>query len=162
MREWLTIELVLSTLLVTSFTCVGLLALWAAKSERHWFVRTAIVFIVLSPLLAVPALEPFVVFAIQSAVVAFGVMLYRRRVIKHSSTKEIETDAEVKAAPCVRFSLTTVMLGMVLVAIVAAIAVRFPRLNVPGWTTIFLNGAAAEVSTLVGAWMLAASRKILV
>ncbi|MEX2316063.1 MAG: hypothetical protein WD669_02855 [Pirellulales bacterium] len=39
MRDWLTIELVLGVLLVTSFTCVGLLSLWAATSLRHWFAQ---------------------------------------------------------------------------------------------------------------------------
>ena len=65
MRDWLTIELVLATLLVTSFTCVGLLALWAATSPQHWFVRTAIVLGVLSPLLFRPMYEPFLTLATQ-------------------------------------------------------------------------------------------------
>ena len=35
-------ELALAVLICTSLTCVGLLALWAATSPWHWFLRTAI------------------------------------------------------------------------------------------------------------------------
>jgi len=48
-------EIALTVLLVSSLTCVGLLALGAATSQRHWFVRTAAFVGVLSLLLLVPA-----------------------------------------------------------------------------------------------------------
>ena len=35
----MTLEPVLVVLLATSFTCVGLLSLWAVWSPRHWFLR---------------------------------------------------------------------------------------------------------------------------
>jgi hypothetical protein len=73
MRDWLTIDLVLGTLLVTSFTCVRLVALWAATSPRNLFVRTAVLDAVLSPLLVVvSALALFVVFAIQRILIRAG------------------------------------------------------------------------------------------
>jgi hypothetical protein len=77
MRDWLTTELVLATLLVTSFACVGLLALWAATSPRHWFVRTVPVVAILSLPLLVPAYEPILVFALQAIVVVTGVVMSR-------------------------------------------------------------------------------------
>ncbi len=71
-------ELALAALLVSSLTCVGLLALWAETSRRHWFLRTAVFVGTLSLLLLIPAYEPFVAFALQGAVVASGVQLARR------------------------------------------------------------------------------------
>ncbi|MCI0335695.1 MAG: hypothetical protein L0228_21015 [Planctomycetes bacterium] len=142
MRDWLTIELVLATLLVTSFTCVGLLALWAATSPRHWFLRTAIVLTVLAPLLLIPAYEPFVVFALQCGIIAIGVAVYRKSSLSR------------------RFSLLTFLLAVVLVAMCALIAIRLPRLNVHGWSTLVLNGLGAGVATLVGGWWCVGRRKI--
>ena len=67
----MTLEPVLVVLLATSFTCVGLLSLWAAG--RRGIGSCAAVFLaVLSPLLLLPAYEPFVAFALQGTVVACG------------------------------------------------------------------------------------------
>jgi hypothetical protein len=68
MREWVTPEFVISLLLVTTFICVGLLALWAAASKRHWFVRTLVVFAALSPLQIIPAYELYLACAVAVAV----------------------------------------------------------------------------------------------
>ena len=54
MRDWVTIELVLATLLVTTFTCVGLLALRAATSPRQRFIRSAVVLGILLRLFLIP------------------------------------------------------------------------------------------------------------
>jgi hypothetical protein len=79
MPDRLTIELVLAVLLVTSFTCVGLVALWAATSPRHWFFRAAALVAAHLPLALVPAYDPLVVFAVQSIIVVAGVLVYRWR-----------------------------------------------------------------------------------
>jgi hypothetical protein len=141
MHDWLTIELVLAVLLVTSFTCNGLLALWAATSTRHWFVRTATLLGALSPLLLVRAYEPFVVFVAQSSVIAFGVFAYRRRL------------------PERRFSLSALMLMMCLAAIAVTIAFRLPRLNIQAWITVGLNGLCAGFAVLLGVWSNAMPRR---
>ncbi len=86
MRELLMIEIVVVVLLATSFTCVGLLAVWAATSPRHWFVRTFVFLAALSPLLLTPAYEPIVAFAIQGLVVACGVRI-RNRCAQDASKK---------------------------------------------------------------------------
>ena len=58
-------EFIAALLLVTSFTVIGWLALWAAFSTAHWFVRTLVILTCLSPLLAAAAYEAFVAFALQ-------------------------------------------------------------------------------------------------
>jgi hypothetical protein len=160
MRDWLSIELVLAVLLVTSFTCVGLLALWAGTSRRHWFVRTALVLAILSPLLVIPALEPFFVLALQSLLVALGVIVYRRKTTQRPANAGSPIDESAQPASRIRFSLTTLLLLMVLAAIGATVFVRFPRLTVPGWISILLNGALSGIATLSGAWMIVSTRKV--
>src|SRR3990172_11016653 len=78
MRGWLNIELVLGILLVTSFTSVGLIALWAATSPRHWFLRIAALVAFLAPLLMIRAYELFLIFAFESALIVFVIVLGRR------------------------------------------------------------------------------------
>src|SRR5687767_7422802 len=70
-------EIAIAVLLISALTTTGLLALWAATSRRHWFLRTAAFLAMLSPLLLVPAYEPFVALALQGAVVAGGVGIAR-------------------------------------------------------------------------------------
>src|SRR5450432_4450964 len=57
----------------------GMFALWAAGSQRHWFLRTAVVGGVVLVLLFVPAYEAMIEFAIQAVLVAAGVSSWRRR-----------------------------------------------------------------------------------
>lgn len=164
MRDLLTVEVVVTALLTTSFTCVGLLALWAATSPRHWFVRTAVVIGVLSPLLIVPAPEPFFVLILQCGVVTLGTLVYRRlHMLKRQGPNSIHTLLPSQKGPdegrhdtaggvpptaTFHFSLATLLLCTVLAAIAAAIAVHFPRLNLPAWSTMLLHGVSSGIATL--------------
>ena len=141
MTDWLSIDVLLASLIVSSTASVGLIALWAATSTRHWFIRFAVNFVATGPLLFVPAYEPFVAFTIQSLIVALGVAAYRKRI------------------PQRRFSLSGVLLAMLVVAIAVVVAVRLPQLNLQAWTTVVLNGACAGIATLIGAWWLVSPRK---
>ncbi|HVT29914.1 MAG TPA: hypothetical protein VHE81_17990 [Lacipirellulaceae bacterium] len=141
MHELLNIDVILAVLLVTSFTSVGLLALWTATSSRHWFVRTAIVIACLSPLLIVPALEVFVAFVIECAIISAGVVAYRR------------------SRPGRRISLAGSLLITALAAVAVSIAALLPALNVYAWTTVALNGAAGGTAALLGAWFFVSRRK---
>jgi hypothetical protein len=121
MRDWLTIELVLGALLVTSFTCVGLVALWAATAPRHWFLRTAVVLAVLSPLLAVPAYEPFLVFAIQACVIVAGVKLRpwaQRFALKYVPKVQLKPAERSRPRP-LRFALRMLLYATPAVAVLA-------------------------------------------
>ena len=155
MHDWLTIELALGTLLVTSYACVGLVALWAATSPRHWFVRTAVVLGVLSPLLFVPAYEPFVAFVLESLVIVAGVQVARwwRRQRAENPTYSVFRTLRTARLPAVRFSLLTFLLATVLVAGAITIGVRIPVKTWPGMTEFLLPGATFGFSTLLAAWL---------
>src|SRR4029079_17671254 len=64
---------------VLAAVLVGMVAVWAAVSNWHWFVRTAIVLaVVMSPLLF-SAYEVTVELGVGSALFAGGLILWRRR-----------------------------------------------------------------------------------
>ncbi len=160
MREWLTIELLLGTLLVTAFTCVGLLALWAATSKRHWFLRTSLWLAAISAVLLVPAYEIFVAFFVQSLFVILGVRFYC-----WWSGNWLPPDRPLGELPgdngtenLVRYSLATFLLTIPLVAIGTAVAMRLPRLNAQAWTTVVMDGIAAGSATVVAAAVFAMGR----
>ena len=135
----------LAKLLVSSLVCFGLLSAWAATSPRHWFVRTGVLTGVLSLLLLIPAYEPVVVFALQGLTVAAGVQSYRwwkRR-------KEGRGLLPKKA----RFSLATVLLLTVYVAIAAAVISRMPEQEFTGWLVFMFLGIAMGIATLFGLWL---------
>ena len=163
MREWLTIEVALGLLLVTSFTCVGFVALWAATSPRHWFLRTAAVVAFLSPLLFVPAYEPFVAFLLQAAVVAAGVTIARSCPIQRGKdpaktwTQATRTSGSLK----LHFSLTTMLLLTVPVASGVLLATRLPRLNLAAWQSIVLDGIVAGLAALIGGWIVVSKQKLM-
>ncbi|HEX2475890.1 MAG TPA: hypothetical protein VHK01_14155 [Lacipirellulaceae bacterium] len=159
MPDWLMIQLVLAVLLVTSFTCVGLLALWAATSPRHWFVRAAAVVAALLPLLLVPAYEPLVVFALQSVIVAAGVSVYRWRQRRRARHTQQPTAADQVAPTVFRFSLSSLLLAMVLLAFTSLVMARLPMLNYFAWSSALIVGAACGLVTLIAAWMFVSRRK---
>ncbi|NOY42545.1 MAG: hypothetical protein GXP26_12005 [Planctomycetes bacterium] len=135
----------LAILLTTSLVCVGLLAAWAATSPKHWFLRTGVFVAVLALLLLIPAYEPFVAFVLQGAVVAAGVQCtrwWRQR-----------KEAEDRSSPRTQFSLATLLLVTVYVAIAAAVATRLPALNFRAWQSVVLIGAISGLATLLGLWI---------
>ena len=135
----------IALLLVTSLTLVGLLAAWVATTSRHWFWRAGVFVAVLGLLLLIPAYEPFVAFMLQGAVVAIGVQCYRwwcRR-----------KDDAAESTPGARFSLASLLLVMVFVAVGAAVAVRVPEQNLYAWQSIFLFGLVGGASILLPLWV---------
>jgi hypothetical protein len=158
MRDWLTIEVVLAVLLVTSFTCVGMLALWAATSPRHWFVRTAVFLAGLSPLLLVPAYEPFVAFVISGAVIACGVQagnLWRanRRIQPNATNNPRSMEF--------RFSLSSLLLLTTLIAAMTPVVVNLPPLNMRAWGSVAAIGASCGLIVFV-AMLISSSRHKLI
>jgi hypothetical protein len=148
MQHLLTIELLLGILLVTTFTSVGLLGLWAATSRWHWFVRAAVVLGILSVLLLRPMYEPFFIVFAQVATIVIGVAVYR-----HGRTVWFAiTDREWQRLP--RFSLAHILLFIALTAAVAATnAAAYRGLLLDNWLVLAGVGSLAGATTLCGAWL---------
>ncbi len=165
MTGWLHVDLLFAVLLVTTYTFVGLVALWVNRSSPHWFLRTTILLLVLAAPLVIPACEPFIVFWLQTAVIIAGVVAWRRW--GGSSWNEIfELDRAKVASNSrlpTRFSLATLMLWIPIVAILTVIFARFAReitsQNLESITTLALNSFASGCAVLLGAMLFASQRK---
>jgi hypothetical protein len=162
MSTWLTTGLVLALFLVSSFTIVGLLALWATTSSRHWLWRWVTVLGVLSPLLLIPAYEPWIVFALQLSTVVISVQVSQRWTAWREN-RLASGDDDAPSKHRLRFSLGTLLAVTPLVAVLTAIATRmatnWPEQTVESWTTVFLNGAGSGCAVILGAWMYTSRRK---
>ncbi len=134
-----TMEIALAALLVSSFTSVGALAIWAAASPLSWFLRTASFLSLLSLLLMIPAYEPFVAFVLQGATVAAGVHLYRIQLHKTPNNHR-------------RISLAGLLQAVAIVSVFTAVAARLPRLNFLAWQNVVLSGITAGLASLTSCW----------
>jgi hypothetical protein len=167
MRDLFLMEIVLAALLVSSFTIVGAVALWAATSPRHWFARASVVVAFLSPLLLIPAYEPFLTLSLEAAFVVAGVRAWRsRRDANNSIAKDsLATIAAGAARPkSLQFSLVTLLwltaIAAIGVAIVTRVIKNLPPQNPQAWVTIALNGFAGSVAVLFGAWIATSKRRV--
>ena len=150
-----------SILTVTSITWVGLLAIWAGASRRHWFLRAGVFVGVLSLLLLIPAYEPFVAFTLQGAVVAVGVKLYRCGVPLPACLAVRRKDKAYTAGRAssgtrrfaLRYSILTLLQLTVFLAISMAVAAKLPVLNVRAWQSVVLIGLVFGSATLLGLWI---------
>lgn len=151
MSNWLTIERLFGALLVTTYVCNGLLALWAATSPQHWFRRCAIVPVVLLPLLLVPAYELWGILALQTCVVVAGVKISKWW---------------KPSLRGVQFSLRTLLATAPLVAVVMVLVKHGPAYLAPlelgRGLTVGLNGMCAGCTVLLGTWAYASRRKRIV
>jgi hypothetical protein len=135
-------ELALAILLTSTLTTNGLLALWAATSRRHWFLRAAIASIGAALALAATAVEVAIALAGQPGVVAAGLAYVARAQRQHRD----------ECATTWRFSLATFLLATVLVTVGAAVVANFPAGNRLVFQSISLVSVCGGLIVLVGAW----------
>ncbi|MCC6492415.1 MAG: hypothetical protein IT424_05280 [Pirellulales bacterium] len=141
-------HLAVTMLMASVLASTGLLALALAASRRHWFLRTSAFLIVLAPLLLVPAYEVFIGLALEAGIIAVGADLARRR---DRRDRDSRPNGDTGRTPP-RFSLTSLLLGMVLCGVAAAVAARAPRLNPYGWASIAIVAFCGAAATLIAAW----------
>ncbi|QDS98044.1 hypothetical protein [Adhaeretor mobilis] len=149
----------LTLLLTCTFTCVGLLALWAATSTRHWFVRTAVFLGTLAPLLAIPACEPLVTLTVQGITVIAAVIITRW--IQNRKPKEARV-----AGGGFQFGMGDMLLATVVVSYLLAVASQFPSgqpetmgLTEITWLYPTFNGFAVGLITSLAYWITTSSGK---
>lgn len=153
MREWVTSEFVISLLLVTTFICVGLLALWAAASKRHWFVRTLVVFAALSPIQIIPAYELYLACAVAVAVTwsFFAAQRLFQLLRAKDDSLAVTTSARNK------FSLSFALLFTAAIATALAVGASVTGEAWQYWSVWSTRGAVLSVAFLF-TWMAADSR----
>lgn len=132
-----------AVLVLSTLTCVGLAALWAAGARWHWFVRTMLFLGFIGLTLLIPAYELFIGFLVLGCTVALGVRLRRRL----SGARERP-----------QLSLGSALLAVIPLAILSAVAVRLPTLNVATWVGIVGVGLLGGVCILAAAWVATSQR----
>jgi hypothetical protein len=114
----------------------GLLGIWAAVVERHWFFRVSVVALILLSALLIPAYEVLVEFGVQIATIALALRLYR-----HGFRWQR------------KFSMATVLLAMVVAAVAAAIWARIPSWPGHVWIRLVGIGVFAALASLLCLWI---------
>jgi hypothetical protein len=132
------------TLLVSTLTTVGLVALWAATSSQHWFVRAAVFLGFISPLLLMRAYAPCVALAIEGATIAVGVSLWRRSQARRAAT------GATTFWPS--FSISSLLAAITLTGVGLTLVVRREDLN-DGWQSVGVIGLGSAAAVLAGAWV---------
>ncbi|NLS92006.1 MAG: hypothetical protein GXX96_07480 [Planctomycetaceae bacterium] len=147
---------------VTSFTVIGLLALWAAGSPWHWLLRIAVVLAVLSPLLFIPAEELWCAAVLQVCTVAAGIAVWRWRAARRQEGNKSQDAAAPKRRFAIQFSIRTLLALACLVAMLAPIVIPLARnrsTSPAPWAAVAVGGAYAGCAVLIGAWLTTGARK---
>ncbi len=148
-------ETIAMVLEVMGLTLYALLAIWAAASRRHWFLRTCIVGAILLLVLVLPAHDLLIKFSIVQLIVVTGVTLWRWR----QHRRRIATGAPVDpSAFKPQLSLASVFLLTVVAAVVSAVAARFENFSSRTWLRIVLQGFVFGGSGLLCLWCVYARR----
>ena len=123
MHDYLVSHGVVCLLLAATFSMTGLLGLWAAVSDWRWFNRTAMIVVLLSPLLLRPTFEVLLTLLAQVLVTAGGVAAYQNR------GAIWDTLRRRRPLPRPQFDMSSLLAAMGLAGVVAAVsaAMRAPR-----------------------------------
>ena len=113
----------------------GLLGIWAAVAQRHWFLRLTVVAVFLFSALLVPAYEVVIEFGIQIAIVALAVHYYRYGLRLPRA-----------------FSMETALLGTTVLAVGAALAAQLPDLAWQRWLKVIGVGVLTALAALLSLW----------
>lgn len=97
----------------------------------------------MSPLLLIPALEPYLAFTLQGAIVATGVACIPWE----------DARGSVVSTNSYRNKLGTILLTIVPLSVLTAVTVSLPPLNPDAWQSILCTGLAAGLASLTGWWM---------
>jgi hypothetical protein len=127
---------------------IGMFALWAAASKRHWFLRTVVVAAVVLTTLLIPAYELAYQLGIESLLVVAGMAIWRRRRVRASDVATLQ-------APRRRFSLSlqTLMLTVVIIAVATAVIARTPKIKPHQWYDLLASGVMLAVICLTCVWL---------
>ena len=153
-------QIVLGILIATSSSLIGLLAIWAAWSPRHWFLRTAAIMGVLLLAVLIPAYEPMLAFLIQAIVVtgALAVVKLRRARTEEYLGEQLGADGTVHPIGP-RFSLATLLLLVAIAAVAFAVGARIPAEVWAAWLPIACIGICLGSITLLATWAVQSRRR---
>lgn len=131
--------------LMTTYSLVGLVAVWGVQGRGHWFLRMAAVLAFLAAWLATADPRLCLLFMSQTAVVVARLWYVERRARRAAGAAA----GDISAGR--RFSLAELMLVVVLASGVLAMLVRLPPQVRWDWYADVLPGAILGLFTLIAA-----------
>lgn len=140
------LEVPLGVLLVSTFTFLGLAIVQAMQARGHWSLRVGIVLVVLSPLLAVPAVEPLIVLLLQALTIVVCRWIAPRCAAQFSRSPRPNAPVE----PRWRFSISSLLAITTYAAIGAAVANHIPPFELQTWRSIVCMGCGAGLCVALG------------
>ncbi|HUY87479.1 MAG TPA: hypothetical protein VMV10_01970 [Pirellulales bacterium] len=146
--------------LVTTYSLVGLVAVWGALGRGHWFGRVAAVLLFLSAWLAAPDYGIWVAFLVQSMIVIAALLFVRS--LRTPAERALEDESGPAARPRARpkFTLSDLLL-LTLVAGVVISILAWARPDMQGqWLSSVVPGVVYAIITLTAVWATGARRKL--
>src|SRR5262245_52896598 len=137
--------------LVVPAALAGLIAIWAANSAAHWFVRILAVWGAVAVLLPIRAYEPALILSVCLSLVAGIVVLA-------GSLRQLRTSQQV-AKHHIRFSLRDLLLVMVLVGLWLACLLQIVRGIQEFYARYFVLTCVAISATILLAFASVAGRR---
>lgn len=134
----------------TAAALFGMFALWAAASNRHWFLRTAVVSSAILVTLLIPAYEVAITFTVQTLLIVGAMALWRRR---RNHSQPAPSMADNQPSVRLQLSMETMMLLVVIVAVLTAVASRAPTLQFYNCSLAAWDGVMSAQIALVCVWI---------
>ena len=132
----------LITLDVVGIWAVGLLAVWIVRSRWPRLVRLAVLGMVLSPLILVPAYDLLLCYSIEALLIVAVLVPLRRRQPHQGGWRSM-----------FQFSVGDLLLLMVAIAVLVTIAMRIPEKSVELGVQIAVVASLGAAITLVAVWL---------
>lgn len=146
--------------LVTTYSLVGIVAVWGGLGRGPWFARVAAVLVFLSVWLASPEYGIWVALLVQSTIVIAALLLVR----SFRSGAEASIPGKSAGSPAGRawpkFTLTDLFLLMLVAGVVLAILVRVAPSMHSQWLKSVVPGVVFAIITLTASWAASARRKL--
>ena len=130
------VDLTITAILISIFYVTGWLGIWAVRARTNCLIKIAVVSGIFAPLLYAEAYEPSLTLLLQIATVMFFLRFFaRERFDDRDATSHFATGNTKR-----KWTLSEVMVLVLLLAGLLAIGIRMPPLTWYAWTSMFVIG----------------------
>ena len=151
----------LNLLVLTTGSIAGLACVWATLGRPHWFWRLAVVGVVASLPLLIPAYELLIWFFSQAVVTIPPLLVVRRYKDRRRLAEGIAPEENTTTARrWLQWSIRDQLLWCVLLSCIIAAAVQIPSRVWASWFSLVLLGLVFGVCTLAGTWAAFSRRRL--
>jgi len=140
--------LITAVVLVTTYSLVGLVAVWGGLGRGHWFLRVAAVLLFLSVWLAAPDYRFWVAFLVQSAIVLVTLLGLNSIRAPAAPAPDAASPSAPRGRVRPKFSLSDLFLVMAAAGVALAILARVSTSMRSQWLAAVVHGVVFGALTL--------------